>query len=63
MKLLLLLTGTGAVSRIVFSMIFVQGYGMQGVYIGWVLSWITESILAGVSYFSGGWRKTLPKGS
>lgn len=63
MKLLLLLTGAGAASRIVFSMLFVQWYGMQGVYIGWVLSWITESILAGISYFSDRWKKTLPKTS
>ncbi len=60
MKLLVLLTGAGAVARIVFSIIFVQNYGMQGAYIGWVLSWIAESVLALGSYFSGVWKKDLP---
>lgn len=63
MKLLVFLTSTGAVARIVFSMIFVQFFGMQGVYIGWVLSWITESVLALWSYFSGAWKKDLPDSS
>ena len=61
MKLLVLLTATGAVSRIVFSYIFIPIYGMQGMYIGWALSWITESVLAMASFISGIWKKDLPQ--
>jgi len=61
MKLLVSLTATGAVARIVCSIIFVHFFGMQGVYIGWVLSWIAESVLALWTYFSGAWKKDLPK--
>ena len=61
MKLLVLLTTTGAVARIIFSMIFIPGYGMQGMYIGWILSWIAESILAIASFLSGIWKKNLPQ--
>ena len=59
MKLLVLLTATGAVARIVFSMIFIPLFGMQGMYIGWVLSWVTESVLAIASFVSGIWKKDL----
>lgn len=61
MKLLVLLTTTGAIARIVFSLIFIPGFGMQGMYIGWVLSWVAESILAIASFLSGIWKKDLPK--
>lgn len=61
MKLLVLLTATGAVSRIVFSFIFIPIYGMKGMYLGWALSWITESVLAIASYISGIWKKDLPQ--
>ncbi len=61
MKLLVALTATGSVSRFVFSFIFIHFYGMRGVFIGWVLSWITESILAFWSFFAGSWKKTLPQ--
>lgn len=61
MKLLVLLTATGAVARIVFSLIFIPGFGMQGMYIGWVLSWVAESILAIASFFCGIWKKDLPQ--
>ncbi len=60
MKLLVSLTATGAVARIVFSIIFVQFFGMQGVYVGWVLSWVAESVLALWTYFAGVWKKNLP---
>ena len=59
MTLLVLLTTTGAVSRIVFSFIFIPYYGMEGMYIGWILSWITESVLAIASFISGIWKKSL----
>ena len=59
MKLLLILTTTGGLSRVIFSIIFVPHFGMQGIYIGWALSWITEAILAIGSYFSGIWHKSL----
>lgn len=60
MKLLVSLTATGSITRIIFSVIFIHFFGMQGVYIGWVLCWVCESILAFWSYFAGGWKKTLP---
>ena len=59
MKLLVSLTATGAVSRIIFSCILIPIYGMQGMYLGWILCWITESILAIVSFYSGSWKKDL----
>lgn len=60
MKLLVFLTASGAVSRVLFSMFLIPHFGMQGMYIAWVLCWITESILALGSYFSGMWKKDLP---
>lgn len=61
MKLLVSLTTTGSVARFVFSYIFIRLYGMQGVYIGWVLAWISECILAFWTFFTGAWKKTLPQ--
>ena len=57
MKLLVLLTTVGAVSRVLFSLILVQTHGMSGIYMGWVLSWVTESVLALWTYFKGTWRR------
>lgn len=57
MKLLVLLTGVGAVSRVLFSLMLVHTHGMSGIYMGWVLSWIAESVLALGTYFTGAWRK------
>lgn len=58
MRLLLILTAIGGVSRVIFTYIL-AGYGMHGIYGGWVLSWITEAIFAAVTYFMGTWKKSI----
>lgn len=60
MKLLVLLTSLGAASRILFSVLLVGSFQMDGIYLGWVLSWATEAIVAVFSYYKGAWKKTLP---
>ncbi len=55
MKLLVSLTLLGSVSRIVYTLIFANMMGMQGIYLGWILSWITEAVAAVISYLH--WRK------
>ena len=60
MKLLVLLTTLGAISRILYSVLLVGSLGMTGIYLSWVLSWITEAIVALLSYYKGAWKKTLP---
>ena len=59
MGLLILVTCIGAVSRIVFSEIFTPAHGIYGIYLGLVLSWITEAIITGILYFCGHWKKKL----
>jgi len=57
MKLLVILTAIGGVSRVIFTYILAR-YGMHGIYGGWALSWVTEAIIAAITYFMGTWKKT-----
>lgn len=60
LKLLVSLTASGAISRVLFSMLLIPRFGMDGMYIAWILCWVTECILALSSYISGIWKKDLP---
>lgn len=55
MKLLVSLTLLGSLSRIIYTLIFANMLGMQGIYLGWILSWITEAVTAVISYLR--WKK------
>lgn len=56
-KLLLVLTVIGSVSQAVFGVIFMNYYGVYGIYIGWALAWLLEGTLIGIMYFNGRWEK------
>ena len=56
MGLLITATIIGAVSRIVATYIAVKYIGMNGVYLGWAISWIAECIFSLTVYFTGGWK-------
>lgn len=55
MGLLVAATLIGSASRIIFTYFAVRYYAMNGVYIGWALSWITECVFSVIIYFTGGW--------
>lgn len=55
MNLLIISTCVGTVSRTAASIFFIKLYGMNGIYIGWAISWITEAVFAAAVYFSGKW--------
>lgn len=57
MKTLLASAVIGAVARISATAFFVSSMGMEGVYIGWAVSWITEAIYHIVIYFTDVWKK------
>lgn len=61
MRLLVVLTFTGAFSRVIFTYIFAYFYGFYGVFAGWAMSWICEAILAFIIYFKGVWEKEIQK--
>ena len=61
MRLLVVLTFTGAFSRVIFTYIFAYFYGFYGVFTGWAMSWICEAILAFIIYFKGVWEKEIQK--
>lgn len=56
MKYLLLSTVVASVMRILFTIILIPKLGMSGMYMGWAISWIAESLFVGVVYFSGNWQ-------
>lgn len=62
MNFLLFFTAFGAVSRIAATLLFSHLYAMDGVYLGWVVSWICEAVPVCLLYFSGIWKKGLVKG-
>ena len=57
MKWLLITTAFGAFVRVVATFILAPSHGIYGVYTGWAISWILESILCVGSYFCGVWKK------
>lgn len=56
MRLLVSLTAIGSVSRLIFTVVLLK-YGMHGVFMGWVLSWIFEAVTALATYLLGMWKK------
>ncbi len=56
MKLLVSLTAIGSASRLIFTVVLLK-YGMHGVFMGWVLSWIFEAVTALATYLFGMWKK------
>ena len=46
----------GAIVRIAATIYFVNIYAMEGVYIGWVISWILEAVYLVLIYFKGKWK-------
>lgn len=61
MRLLVSCTTLGSVARLVYTFMLVGTYGMKGVFLGWVLSWITEAVFVIVIYLSGIWKKDCVK--
>ncbi len=57
MKLLVLCTLSGAVSRYVATLLLTQHFGYYGVFVGWVVSWIAEALFVTILYYSGVWKK------
>ena len=55
MKLLVSATLIGSASRIIATYFAVKSFGMNGVYIGWAISWLVECIYTLIMYFSGIW--------
>lgn len=60
MKLLYIATSFGAVTRILLTVWLAPLYGMNGIYLAWVISWGLEATLNVILYVSGSWKKTLP---
>ncbi len=56
MQFLVISTSIGSISRIVATYFLLSTYGMNGVYIGWAISWIAECIFTLVVYCSGRWK-------
>lgn len=56
MKFLVAATLIGSVSRIIATYFAVKYFAMNGVYLGWVISWITECMFSLGIYFTGAWK-------
>lgn len=56
MALLITSSLIGSVSRIVATYFLVRYYGMNGVYLGWVISWIVECVFSVFIYLTGLWK-------
>lgn len=56
MKYLVISTAVASVMRVLFTIILIPRFGMSGMYMGWSISWIAESLFAGAVYFSGNWQ-------
>jgi len=48
-----------SIMRYIFSVSLIPGMGISGFYLGWVLSWITESVLCIALFFIGKWKPRL----
>ncbi len=57
MGFLNLTTAVGAFSRYLLTLLLVGGYGINGVYTAWAVSWVIEAILCVAIYFSNRWKK------
>ena len=56
MRFLVIATLVGSVSRIIASYVSIKYFAMNGVYIGWAVSWIVECIFSLTVYFTGLWK-------
>lgn len=56
MRFLVAATVVGSVSRIIATYISVKYFSMNGVYLGWAISWIIECVFTLAVYFSGAWK-------
>lgn len=56
MKLLVTATFIGALSRVVATYFAVKVFAMNGVYLGWVISWFIEMLFSLIVYFTGAWK-------
>lgn len=56
MKFLVIATFVGSVSRIAATYVCVKYLGMNGIYLGWVISWLIECIYTLTVYFTGVWK-------
>ena len=56
MRFLVMATVVGAVSRIIATYISVRYLNMNGVYLGWVISWVAECVFTLCVYFTGAWK-------
>ena len=57
MKLLVVSTLVNSVARLVITLMIVSSYGMNGIFIGWVMSWIIEAIFNVIIFYTGVWKK------
>lgn len=57
-KHLVVSTVVGAISRIVITLIVAKPFGMTGVYIAWVASWVIETAYSLIVYKFGHWLPT-----
>lgn len=55
-NLLVMSTFIGSISRILSTIFFAKAYGMNGIYLGWIFSWLLEMVFVIISYFSGSWK-------
>ena len=55
-------TLVGSVTRIVVSFLLIGSYGINGMYIGWVASWVADAACGLLFYRLGTWKKRLPLG-
>lgn len=57
MKLLVVCTLFGAISRYIATILLTPYFDYYGVFIGWVVSWIAEAAFVLILYYSGIWKK------
>lgn len=56
MKYLVIATTIGACTRMIATYLTVFRFGMSGVFMGWVISWIVECVFSVSVYLSGKWK-------
>lgn len=54
-------TALGACVRYVASALLIKPLGMEGFYLGWVISWIAEALFVLVLFFVGKWKPNVEK--
>ncbi len=59
MRLLLTVTFLGAAARVLLSFLLQPAWGIRGIYLALVLSWVIEAVITTVLYASGRWKNRL----